>query len=63
MKQKDISSIAGINDDALRRLKKGGNTTHETACKIANAIDKDFDSPFLSTNPQREVSKSWSRAV
>lgn len=27
MKQKDISDKAGINDDALRRLKKGGNTT------------------------------------
>nr|WP_242852607.1 hypothetical protein [Acetobacterium bakii] len=32
MKQKDISDKAGINDDALRRLKKGGNTTHEIAC-------------------------------
>lgn len=56
MKQKDISDKAGINDDALRRLKKGGNTTHEIACKVADAIGKDFDTLFLSTNPQREVS-------
>ncbi len=56
MKQKDISSKAGINDDTLRRLKKGGNTTHEIACKVAEAIGKDFDSLFISTNPLREVS-------
>nr|WP_320026699.1 site-specific integrase [uncultured Acetobacterium sp.] len=56
MKQKDISDKAGINDDALRRLKKGGNTTYEIAYKVAAAIGKDFDILFLSTNPQREVS-------
>ncbi|MBC3887262.1 tyrosine-type recombinase/integrase [Acetobacterium paludosum] len=56
IKQKDLSDKAGINDDALRRLKKGGNTTYEIACKVADAIGKDFDTLFLSTNPQREVS-------
>lgn len=56
MKQKDISDKAGIDDDALRRLKNGGNTNHEIASKIAKAIEKDFDSLFLSTNPQIQVS-------
>lgn len=56
IKQKDLSDKAGINDDALRRLKKGGNTTHEIACRVAVAIGKDFDTLFISTNPQIQVS-------
>lgn len=56
MKQRDISEKAGINDDTLRRLKKGGNTTLEIARKVADAIGKDFDSLFISTNPQKQVS-------
>ncbi|WKY47054.1 tyrosine-type recombinase/integrase [Eubacteriaceae bacterium ES3] len=56
MKQKDISDKAGINDDALRRLKKGGNTNREIAEKIAVAIGDNFDTLFISTNPGKEVS-------
>ncbi|KNZ41391.1 tyrosine-type recombinase/integrase [Acetobacterium bakii] len=56
IKQKDISTKAGINDDALRRLKKGGNTTFEVALRISKALKNDLDTLFKSTNPQRQVS-------
>lgn len=58
MKQKDISTKAGINDDALRRLKKGGNTTYEIAWKIAKALEEDFEVLFQSINEKKTVSNS-----
>ncbi|MDI3537684.1 MAG: integrase [Eubacteriaceae bacterium] len=56
MKQKQISEKASINDDALRRIKKGGNTNRDIAEKIAVAIGENFDNLFISTNPGKEVS-------
>lgn len=58
MKQKDISLKAGINDDALRRLKKGGNTTYKVGQKIAKALEQDFDLLFESTTEKKTVSNS-----
>ncbi|MBC3797168.1 tyrosine-type recombinase/integrase [Acetobacterium tundrae] len=58
LKQKDISSKANINDDTLRRLKKGGHTTLEVAQKIAEAIETDFDILFTSTNEKKPVSNN-----
>ncbi|MDK2961745.1 MAG: tyrosine-type recombinase/integrase [Eubacteriaceae bacterium] len=55
LKQKDISSKAGINDDTLRRIKNGSNTTYAVACKIAVAIGQPFDILFESVSPQKEV--------
>lgn len=56
MKQKDISSKAGISDDTLRRLKKGGNTTYDIAQKIACALEKDFNTLFSASSENRQVS-------
>ncbi|MBC3803346.1 tyrosine-type recombinase/integrase [Acetobacterium fimetarium] len=55
MKQKDISSKAGISDDTLRRLKKGGNTTLDIAQKITKALELDFDILFASASEQKLV--------
>lgn len=56
MKQKDISTKANINDDTLRRLKKGGNTTLVTAKKISNALERNFNVLFISTSEKKTVS-------
>lgn len=55
MKQKDISSKAGISDDTLRRLKKGGNTTLDIAQKITMTLESNFDILFTSTSQKKTV--------
>ncbi|WP_050740602.1 tyrosine-type recombinase/integrase [Acetobacterium bakii] len=55
LKQKDISSKAGINDDTLRRLKKGGNTTFDVANKITKALEQEFGTLFSSTSGEKKV--------
>jgi len=55
MKQKYISSKAGISDDTLRRLKKGGNTTLDIAQKITKALELDFEILFTSTSEKKLV--------
>lgn len=56
MKQKDISLKANVNDDTLRRLRKGGNTTLVVAQKISDALEQDFDLLFVSTSKNKTVS-------
>lgn len=55
-KQKDISSKAGINDDTLRRIKKGGHTTQEIANKISKALEEDFNKLFDPAEVPKKVS-------